>query len=161
MTATATPTEARAEAQNGFWAAKPIDGRAFGAAVLINLLWVNASEVFRYFVLIMPMMRAAFPETAGVAPMDWGVFLIWGLWDAVLVLAITGFVWLFLDRFGAGLSQAIAAASLFWLAVFGILWVGIFNMGLAPWPVLAVALPLAWLEMAVAALIVRWRFRPS
>ena len=29
-------------------------------------------------------------------------------------------------------------------------------MSLAPWQVLAVALPLAWVEMAVAALIVRW-----
>lgn len=141
------------------WSSEPIDWRAFWTAFWINFIWVNASEVFRYFVFVMPMMRAAFPEMSGVAPMDWGVFLVWGAWDTVLVLAITGFVWLFIERFGAGLSQAVAAASLFWLAVFGILWVGLFNMGLAPWQVLAVALPLAWVEMAVAALIVRWQYR--
>ena len=40
--------------------------------------------------------------------------------------------------------------------MFVFLWLGLFNMNLAPWQVLLVALPLAWVEMAVAALIVRW-----
>ena len=29
-------------------------------ATLANLVWINASEVFRYFIFVMPMMREAF-----------------------------------------------------------------------------------------------------
>ncbi len=42
------------------------------------------------------------------------------------------------------------------MAVFVILWLGLYNMNLAPSNVLAVALPLAWLEMVVAAVLVWW-----
>ena len=136
-----------------------MNGRAFASALALNFVWMNASEVFRYFAFVMPMMREALPQIDSVAPMDLGVFLVWGLWDAILVAAVTGFVWIFLDRFGAGLRQALIGATLIWLTVFGLLWLGIFNMGLATVEILAVALPLAWAELAIAGLIVLWRYR--
>jgi hypothetical protein len=43
-----------------------------------------------------------------------------------------------------------------WCAIFLIFWLGAFNMNLATPIILAVALPLAWVEMVVAAMIVRW-----
>jgi hypothetical protein len=46
-------------------------------ALLINFLWINTSEVFRYFAFVMPMMRDAFPNVPDVAPMNVPVFLIW------------------------------------------------------------------------------------
>lgn len=130
--------------------------RAFLVTALVNAVWINASEVFRYFVFVMPMMRAAFPEVQGVAPMDLGVFAVWGLWDTILVLAVTGAVWVALDHFGSGVGNALMAGFCVWLAIFGILWLGLYNMNLATPAVLAVALPLSLLEMLVAALIVRW-----
>ncbi|MGI9411247.1 MAG: hypothetical protein ACR2OV_14305 [Hyphomicrobiaceae bacterium] len=129
---------------------------AFALALVANAVWINASEVFRYFAFVMPMMREAFPQVDDVAPMSLTVFAVWGLWDTVLLLAVTGFVWLCLERFGATARNAVLAGTAFWGAVFVVLWLGLFNMNLAPWHVLAVALPLAWIEMAVAALIVRW-----
>ena len=105
------------------------------------------------------MMREAFPQVEGIAPMNLPVFAIWGAWDTILVLAVTGFVFLFFDRFGNGLLQAIIAGSLIWTAIFVILWLGLFNMNIATGAILAIALPLSWLEMVVAALIVNWGMR--
>lgn len=129
--------------------------KAFVTALLINLLWINASEIFRYFVLLMPMLKQTYPQIDGVADMNLWIFLIWGTWDTVLWLGICAFSWFFLERFGDSVRQAILAGTLFWMVAFLLLWVGIWNMGLSQLPILAVALPLSWLEMVVAALIMR------
>jgi len=42
------------------------------------------------------------------------------------------------------------------MAIFVILWFGMLNMRMATPGLLAVALPLSWLEMVIAALIARW-----
>lgn len=123
--------------------------------LLVVALWINASEMFRYFVFVMPMMREALSGVADVAPMNLPVFLIWGLWDTILLVAVTGFVWLYLERFGWTIANAFLAGSLVWLAIFGILWLGLYNMNLATPGILAIALPLSWLELIVAALILR------
>ncbi|MEO1574878.1 MAG: hypothetical protein AAFU65_07950 [Pseudomonadota bacterium] len=126
------------------------------AAFLVNLLWINASEVFRYFVFVMPMMREAFPGVPDVAPMSLPVFLIWGVWDTIVVSAATLLPWMAMRVFGASPHRAVAYGSGVWLCVFVVLWLGLLNMNLATPRVVAVALPLAWLEMVVAALIVWW-----
>lgn len=133
--------------------------RAFGVALIANVVWINLSEVFRYFVFIMPMMRNSLPEIPDVAPMNLQVFLIWGVWDTVLVLAATGFSWLMLERFGTSAAVTIGTGTAIWAAIFVILWLGMWNMNLASLPIIAVALPLAWVEMVVAAAIVRWAMR--
>ncbi len=134
----------------------PFVTKGFWITVAINAIWINASEVARYFVFVMPMMREAMPTVTGVAPMDLGVFAIWGIWDTVWLLSLSGFTWLWLERFGLSTKQTFVAATLAWSAVFVILWVGIFNMNLTTLNVVAIALPLAWLEAAIGAFIVRW-----
>ena len=134
----------------------PITLRAARTALIANLLWINLSEVFRYFVFIMPMMRAHLAEVPEAAPMNLPVFLIWGLWDTVLVLVATGFSWLILERFGTSPRVVVQAGTAIWAAIFVILWLGLWNMNLASLPILAIALPLAWFEMVVAAGLVRW-----
>lgn len=130
--------------------------RPFWITLLFNALWINASEVFRYFAFVMPMMRAAFPQIEDVAPMNLAVFIIWGLWDTVLLFVVTGFVWIYLERFGNSLRNALIAGAFAWLGIFVILWLGLFNMNLAPANVLAVALPLSLIELLVAGTIVHW-----
>ncbi|MFS8185055.1 hypothetical protein ACMG4P_26325 [Pseudovibrio denitrificans] len=130
--------------------------RAFWLAVLFNFLWINASEVFRYFAFVMPLMRSTLPQIHDVAPMNLPVFMVWGMWDTVLVLAATGLSWVLLERFGPTIRNALYAGSAIWATVFVILWLGLWNMNLAPTQVILTALPLAWLEMIIAALIVRW-----
>lgn len=134
----------------------PFPRKPLLTALLINLVWINASEIVRYFVWVMPMMREGLPGIPDAAPMSLPVFMVWGVWDTILLAGTTGFAWLYMDRFGASIKDAIAAGTCFWLMVFGLLWLGAYNMNTAPGAVLAVALPLAWLEQVVAALIVRW-----
>jgi hypothetical protein len=130
--------------------------KVFVSVLLANLIWINASEVFRYFTFVMPMMRQALPQVPDVAPMSVPIFLIWGVWDTILLLGVSGFAWLFLSRYGATIRNALIIGTALWCTIFVIVWLGVLNMNLATPKILAVALPLAWIEMAVAALIVRW-----
>ena len=132
----------------------PTSSRLFWQALLINMVWINLSEVFRYFVFVMPMMREALPMMENVAPMSWPIFAIWGVWDTILVFCVTGFVWIYLERFGCGIGNAIRGASFVWLGIFVILWLGIYNMNLTTLSVVGVALAFSWIELVVAALIV-------
>jgi hypothetical protein len=135
---------------------RPINSRGLGMAILLNLVWVNISEVFRYFAFVMPMMREALQMVPGVAPMNIPVFLIWGVWDTIVILAITTVSWLCFERFGYSKRNAVLAGTAVWVSIFVVLWVGLWNMNLADVKTMMIALPLAWLEMVVAALITNW-----
>ena len=128
----------------------------FVMALFINFLWINASEVFRYFAFVMPMMRDAFSVLPDVAPMNLPVFMIWGVWDTVLVMTATLLPWMALQVFGASALRAVLYGTGVWVVVFVILWLGLYNMNLATPRILAIALPLAWIEMVIASLIV-WK----
>lgn len=128
----------------------------FFVALIINFLWINASEVFRYFAFVMPMMRDAFQMLPDIAPMNLPVFMIWGVWDTILVLTATLMPWMAMKVFGASAVRAVLYCTGVWMAVFAIHWLGLYNMNLATPGVLAVALPLVWFEMVAAALVVWW-----
>lgn len=125
--------------------------------VLIVSIWVNVSEVFRYFAIVMPAMREDLSALDNVAPMDLGVFLVWGVWDTILVCFAVLIWWLVAQRFGASLSSALLGGTVAFL-FFLLFWLGAWNMNLADGGMIAVILPLAWIEMIVAALIARWCF---
>jgi hypothetical protein len=115
--------------------------KAFILTCLIVSIWVNASEVFRYFAFVMPMTRVALHTIPDVAPMSLGVFLIWGAWDTILVAMTMLFYWLYTARFGSSLGSVLAAGTLNWLFFFVLFWLGLMNMRLAESDVLAIALP--------------------
>jgi len=131
-------------------------GKGFVPTLLVTAIWINVSEVFRYFAFVMPMMRKSLPMVENVAPMSLGIFAMWGVWDTVLLFAVTGFVWLFLDRVGRSARSSFVAGTYVWLAIFVILWLGLYNMNLATLSIVLVALGLSWVEMIVAALVVNW-----
>lgn len=128
-------------------------------ALVLTYLWLNASEIFRYFVFVMPMTRVANPAVPDVAPMNLAVFVIWGLWDVLLFAVVAAIVGLYLERFGGGLTSILAAGTLLWAAIFCIFWLATWNMNMTTARVLLTALPLAWLEMVVAAAILEWGWR--
>jgi hypothetical protein len=133
--------------------------RAFWLALVLNVIWINASEIFRYFVFVMPMMRELLPQVPNIAPMNVPVFLVWGAWDTILVIAATAVPWLVAQRYGRSPLVALCAGTFLWMAVFVILWLALFNMSLADLRVVSVALPLSWIELAVAAQIVALAMR--
>lgn len=128
--------------------------RLFLPALLANFIWINLSEIARYFWVVRPMLHEAFPGQTHIAAMDWSIFALWGIWDMVLIFGATGFFWLWLEKFGSQWQQIVLASLGFTLTIFGLIWLGIANMGLAPYSLLFVALPLAWIEQLIACYIV-------
>ena len=125
-------------------------------ALGLNMIWVNLSEVWRYFAIIKPMLHDTFPGDVSIAAVTPGIFASWMLWDTVLIVAATGFYWLYLTQMGQTLKQVLLAATYFTLTIFGLIWLGVVNMGLVPLRFLFAALPLAWVEQVVAAWLVYW-----
>ena len=64
------------------------------------------------------MTRGAFAVIPDVAPVNVPVFVSWMAWDTILIFAVLGFVWIYLDRFGDSFKNAIVAGSLIWAAIF-------------------------------------------
>lgn len=135
--------------------------RAFWEALGLNVVWMNASEVARYFLLVKPAMAHDFAEVPGIVPSTPMIALLWCVWDTLLIGVTAAICWLVLDRYGPRRGVAVAAGTLVWAAVFVLLWLGLFNMGLARLGTMAAALPLAWAELAVAGLITAWRMRAA
>lgn len=133
-----------------------IGRRLFLSALLANFVWINLSEIARYFWVVRPMLHEAFPGQAQIAPMNWSIFALWGIWDMVLILGATGFFWLWQEKFGTHWRHIVTASLVFTVTIFGLIWLGVANMGLAPYTLLFAALPLAWLEQLVACAIVAW-----
>lgn len=137
-----------------------VPARAFVLACVIVSIWINASEIFRYFVFVMPLTRATLAMVPDVAPMSVPVFLVWGLWDTLLVVMNVLLTWICAQAFGANLRSAVVAGTLAWLSVFVLFWMAMLNMNLAAPATVAIALPLAWAELVVGSLLAT-RFLPA
>ncbi len=133
----------------------------FFLALAINFVWINASEIFRYFLFVMPLMRDFLAMVPDVAPMNMIVFLSWGVWDLILVFTSTTIFWMCYLLWTPTQKVVLLASTLIWLTVFIIFWLGLWNMNLTSIKVLTIALPLAWIEMFVAALIARACFNKA
>lgn len=72
-------------------------------------IWINLSEILRYFTFVMPMTRHTLHMVPNVAPMNLAVFLVWGLWDTLLTLTVVWIYWLHPARFGPTLFTALIA----------------------------------------------------
>ncbi len=125
--------------------------KSFLLITLITSIWINASDVFRYFMFVMPRMKEFFPGRNDIAKMDWEIFSIWGLWDTLLTASLVFITFLFVTVFGNSLKSIFSAATMVWLAIFMIFWVATANMGLSNWSILWITLPLSWAEMVIGA----------
>jgi len=127
--------------------------KQFVIITLITSIWINISEVVRYFVLIMPRVKSFFDNKTGVAEMNWRIFTIWGFWDTLLTAVLVFVFWLYSKSYGFGTKSALISGTIVWSAVFVIFWVATANMGLSDWNILFIALPLSWVEMIIGAWI--------
>jgi len=124
---------------------------------LIVSIWINISEVIRYFGFVMPMTREELSTVPGVAPMSIPVFAVWGVWDTILVIMVVFFYWLYTQSFDISIKSALISGTLSWVFFFVLFWMGLMNMGLASFELAALALSWAWLELVIASLIA-WYF---
>jgi hypothetical protein len=120
---------------------------------LLTSIWINISEVFRYFVIVMPTMRKDLAVVPNVAPMDWWVFSIWGVWDTILTASIVFITWLCLKTYGQSTKTIFIAGTTTWAMFFLLFWVGMVNMNLANPNLLFLTLPLSWIETTIGAWI--------
>jgi hypothetical protein len=130
--------------------------------ILISLLvsiWVNASEVLRYFLLVRTEMQSTLSMVPNVASMDLKIFSIWGIWDTILTMMAVFMYYLYAEKYGRSLSSIIKAGTLSWAFFFLLFWIGLPNMGLANWSFIALPLTWAWIEMVVASYIADFLFK--
>lgn len=120
---------------------------------LVASIWINTSEVFRYFVIVMPTMRQDLSSVPNVAPMDWWIFSIWGVWDTILTASIVFITWLCLKVYGSSVRTVIVAGTTSWLMFFVLFWVAMVNMNLSKVGLLTYTLPLSWIETTICAWI--------
>jgi hypothetical protein len=135
--------------------------RRFVIVVLLVSIWVNASEVFRYFIIVMPETRDFLSVVPGVAPMNLPVFAIWGVWDMVLTTSCVFMFWLVSQVFGNNYRSIVIAGTMSWVFFFVLFWVAIINMALAHPSLALKALPLAWLELVVASYLASVLYRSA
>jgi hypothetical protein len=125
----------------------------FIVITLLTSIWIHISEVFRYFVLVMPRVKLFFGNKQGVAAMDMGIFAIWGLWDTLLTGILVFVFYLYSSVFGTSNRSILISGTIVWLGVFVIFWIATANMGLSEWKILWITLPLSFLEMVVGTWI--------
>jgi hypothetical protein len=125
----------------------------FVLTTLIVSIWINISEVFRYFIIVKQMMQEYLAMLPGAIPMNWIVFASWGIWDTILTTLVVFIYWLVAQCFGNNLMSTIISATTSWALFFLLFWLGMVNMGLSPISVALIALPLSLLEMIVASWI--------
>ena len=132
--------------------------KQFITVALIASLWIQVSEVFRYFIFVMPNIQKNLLVIPGVAPMDLKVFLIWGIWDTLLTFFNVFIFWLYAQQFGNSVRSAIAVGTISW-TFFVLFWVAMVNMALSLPSLLLITLLLSWFEMVIASLIASWLYR--
>lgn len=132
--------------------------RTIWITFLITTLWINISETFRYFAFVMPVMREDLAMIPNIAPMNIIVFSIWGAWDTLLTFMVMWIVWLCMRQPGSKKRVALIAGTTLWVSFFVLFWVGLINMNLAKPNLALIALPLAWVEMVIAAWLARWSY---
>ena len=125
----------------------------FVIIVLITSIWVNASEVFRYFIIVRPEMHEHLSTLPNVAAMNLGIFSIWGVWDTLLTVLYVFLFWLCAQVFGNNQKSIIISSIISWCFFFLLFWVGLANMSLSSWSFLLIVLPLALLETFIASSI--------
>jgi len=125
---------------------------------LLVSVWVNASEVFRYFVIVRPEMHKTLSAIPNVADMNLGIFLIWGAWDTLLTGLFVLLFWLSAQVLGNNTRTIMVSGFVSWCFFFVLFWVGLANMNLSSWGFLLIVLPLALLETMVAAFLTSWLY---
>ena len=133
---------------------KRFDLKQFIYITLIVSIWINVSEIFRYFLFVMERIKTFFPNKTDVAEMDFIIFSIWGIWDTTLSAIVVFIFWLYANAFGNNNRSVFISSTIVWGSVFVIFWVATANMGLSEWNVLWIILPLSWIEMVIGTWIV-------
>ncbi|OUS24272.1 hypothetical protein A9Q99_25415 [Gammaproteobacteria bacterium 45_16_T64] len=125
----------------------------FVIITLITSVWVQASEVFRYLVIVRPEMQSYLSAVPEVASFTLPIFLIWGVWGTLLTGLMVFVFWLCAQSFGNNRQAVVISALVSWCFFFLLFWIGMANMQLSSWEFIVWVLPFALMETTVATFI--------
>ncbi len=130
--------------------------KQFAIITLIVSIWINISEVLRYFVFVMPRMEI--DASAVSTTSELAIYSIWWFWDTLLTAVLVFAFWLTAKSFDNTNKSVFISSFFIWTAVFVIYWVATANMGLSSWDMLLTTLPLSLLEMLIGAWLTSWLY---
>lgn len=126
----------------------------FIVITLITSLWVNVSELVRYFGYVRPQMQEYFPFIPEMGKIwDVQILAVWTFWDVLITVLYVFLFWLCAQVYGNNRKAIIISGVMSWAFVFVLYWLATANMFLAEWSTLLVVLPLALVETIVASYI--------
>jgi hypothetical protein len=114
--------------------------------ILLATVWIGVSEFARGSFLLRPFWVDHYAKLGLVFPEKPVNGAVWGLWSLLFAVAI----YLIAKKF-----TLVQTALLAWFVGFVLMWVVTANLGVLPYGVLPLAIPLSLLEAFVAALIVK------
>lgn len=120
---------------------------------MVTSIWVNISELVRYFGYVRPKMQAFFSHPQMGKIWDIQILAVWGFWDSLITCLYVFLFWLCAQVFGNSSKAIVISGVMSWCFVFVLYWVASANMFLAEWSNLLVVLPMALLETLVASFI--------
>ncbi|PCH59695.1 MAG: hypothetical protein COC05_06325 [Gammaproteobacteria bacterium] len=125
----------------------------FIIVVLITSIWVNLSEVLRYFLVVRPKTITYLSMVPDISSINYKIAVIWGFLDMLLTCLYVFLFWLCAQTLGNNTKSVIISAVVAWCFFFVLFWVGMANMNLPGWAFLIVVLPLTLIETLVASFV--------
>jgi hypothetical protein len=114
--------------------------------ILLSGIWISISEFVRNELLFKSYWVSHYQQMGLTFPSEPINGAMWGVWSLLLASAIYSISKKF---------SLLQTTLLAWFMAFVLMWVVIGNMGVLPFHLLFFAVPLSFLEVAVAALILK------
>lgn len=114
--------------------------------VLLATIWIGVSEFLRNELLFKYYWVEHYQDLGLVFPSEPINGIAWGIWSLLFAIGI----YIIARRF-----TLIRTAMLSWLLGFVLMWVAVGNLGVLPFGLLYLAVPLSLLEVFVAAFIIK------
>jgi hypothetical protein len=113
--------------------------------ILLSTVWISISEFVRNEFLVKSYWTAHYENLGFVFPSEPVNGAIWGVWSLLFAIAI----FILTRKF-----SLVQTTLLSWFVGFVLMWVVIGNMGVLPFGLLPIAIPLSLLEAFLASYII-------
>ncbi len=114
--------------------------------ILLSAIWISISEFLRNEVFVKSYWTGHYQKLGIVFPAEPVNGAIWGFWSLLFAIAI----FIISKKF-----TLIQTTLLSWFTAFVMMWVVIANMGVLPYGLLYIAVPLSLIEAFVASFIIK------
>lgn len=112
--------------------------------ILLATVWISVSEFVRNEFLLKSYWTEHYRQLGLVFPSEPVNGAVWGLWSLLFAIAI----FILLKKFTLPQTTLLA-----WFVGFVLMWIVTGNMGVLPFGILIYAIPLSFIEVLLAALI--------